>query len=676
MQRLAFAMARTITLFVLVVALNVLGTGAARAGLAPDGQLPIGGWCGPAASSMTDAAGAETQMSRLAAAGFNVVMHPCDPLVSWWDVATTRRALAAAGNHGLKVIVNDVRLDNAFRTGTTAQLDDVIADYSSYPALGGYVPMDEPRPDQFAALATVVRYLRDHDPAHPVFTNVYPNYVTGLGRPYPEYLDEYLETIQPTVLSYDNYRTSLFYPVNGTPQTFFANLVTARDAARAHGVPFWQVVLATEHTAVVGAPTAAQKLWEGMQTLAYGGKGVIFLTYWTPADPSYREAMIARDGVPTSRYYEMPAVNARLQTIGRELLSTDHRYTFQTGPVADGGITRPAGAPARVTGSVPTTVGIFDKSGYVYTLVANRDGTNAIRTTTQISYGASLPERLSASGTWSTPTPNATGGSSLASYTTDLAAGDAVLYRVRTPLPLNDEVLFGRVRDNVGNLYSVDSYGGVSHIGLAGWGQCPDGYRYVARNEWTNGFWLCARADLASRGFYAGNVINNYALFYRAQSGNMLPHGRGQAWNSCPATSRLIGASVEPNGFWVCIDAAGRLGPEAVFGRVRNNVGEWDVVDSANGVVISDGAGWGYCPEGYGYVGKHEWSSGFFLCARADLIPRLFYAGNVVSNNGTYYSVQWGAVSMLGAGGWNQCNGSSRLIGRLETPDGFWLCMQ
>jgi len=646
-----------------IVTATAFGGGIAHAGLAPAGEIPITYWCGPPRSALGDAAAARARVAQIKAAGFNVVMFPCND--GTWDVATTRLVLDAAAEQGLKVVISDSRVHAAVASETTAGLDDVIADYASHPGLGGYFVADEPLSGAAGSVGAVIRYLRAHDPDHPAFANLLPIWADAVRSSYPSYLDSHLRAGTPELFSFDNYRLD----------ANTANLAAARAASLAHATPFWQFVLSTAHPGYA-QPTAAQKLYEGMQTLAYGGAGIGYFTYWTVTNPGFGEAMIRLDGTTTSQYAEMPAINARLQTIGRELRTATSRYTFQNGTPESGARRRPAGAPVRIASAAPVTVGVFDKPGYVYTLVTNRNYSSSAVVTAQLSYNGSLPERLSASGSWATATPDSTGGGSLATYTTTLAAGDAALYRVRTPLVANDEVVVGRVRDNgPGELFAVDSYGVTQPEGIGSWGQCPSDYTYIGQNQWVNGFWLCLRDDLSSRGVYAGNVVSNYGMYFRAQGGAMTQLGTA-GWNQCPSTARLVGRLEEPNGFWVCLDAAGRLGPEAVVGRVRNNVGEWDVVDSQNGNVNAGGASWGQCPEGYGYVGKNEWANGFWLCARRDLVPRLFYVGNVVNNAGSYFSVQWGTVSLLGPAGWNRCDGTSRLIGRWETSDGFWLCLQ
>jgi hypothetical protein len=417
----------------------------AQAGLAPAGELPLGFWCGPPKSFVADPASAEARMTEIRTAGFNMASGPCDPR-DYYDPATNQRVLMAAQAAGIKVLLTDQRVRSAVASGNTAGLDQVISDYASYPALGGYDLADEPSASVFSQIGVVVSYLRAHDPEHPAYVNVLPDYASPslMGTSdYPTYLDQFLSTTGTSLLSYDH------YPVGG----FFTNLASARTAAAAHGVQFWQIVLSTRHLDYA-RPTPAQKRWEGMQTLAYGGRGVMFFTYWTVGaeDPvDWGKAIIDSRGAPTSQYAEMAAVNSELQTIGRVLLSATNRYTFQTGTPAPGAIGRPPGAPSAVVGRTQLTVGIFDDRDYVYTLVANRDDAKAQEATLRLGYGSSLPEELSPSGTWSTVLPTTTGGG-VATVSAALSAGGAILYRTHTPVAVNDELITGGVSGNAADL--------------------------------------------------------------------------------------------------------------------------------------------------------------------------------------------------------------------------------
>jgi hypothetical protein len=128
----------------------------------------------------------------------------------------------------------------------------------------------------------------------------------------------------------------------------------------------------------------------------------------------------------------------------------------------------------------------------------------------------------------------------------------------------------------------------------------------------------------------------------------------------------------------------GPPGAEAVFGRVRSNAGHWHLVDSHGKTYELRGATWNECPSGFTLVGAKFQPHGFWLCVRRDLAANRFYVGNVVGDLGNrdphhrhqYFRVRGRAVKMIRSEPWSRCRGASRLLGRFDDPNGFWVCME
>jgi hypothetical protein len=133
------------------------------------------------------------------------------------------------------------------------------------------------------------------------------------------------------------------------------------------------------------------------------------------------------------------------------------------------------------------------------------------------------------------------------------AAG--ALFRTRKPLPagpLGAEAVFGRMRSNVGHWHLVDSRGATYELRAATWGECPLAFRLVGTKRGADGFWLCARRDLAANRFYVGNVVKGSVRYYRVQSGRVRRLRVARRF-SCSGTSRLLGWFLSPDGFWLCL---------------------------------------------------------------------------------------------------------------------------
>lgn len=385
--------------------------------------FPISFWCGPPPEYIT-----VPRYKEIAAAGFNYVMPPCEGAAT---PELNRKILDTARAAGLKAFLSDSRMPLSI-TGTAnavKNLDAIVADYAKHPAFAGYHLTDEPNANAFAGLGEVVAYLRKRDPKHPAFINLFPNYASPeqLGTPtYETYLSRYLQTVHPFALSYDHYH----FLKDGDRPGFFANLLAARQAVKDSTLPFWQIVLAIPH-GPYRPLTEAEKRWEAMQTLAYGGKGLMYFTYWTPGDSSFDwgPALMKRDGTATPQYEEVKRINKDVQTIGKYLLNAIPSGVFQTGKLAPGGIPREQGTPVVFPDAGDVTVGLFRADTHLYVLFTNRDYKQTTETDVLLSNGLNPVEKLNKSnGKWETVKGEKTPDGDFKARLS-LAAGDGELYR-------------------------------------------------------------------------------------------------------------------------------------------------------------------------------------------------------------------------------------------------------
>jgi hypothetical protein len=512
----------------------------------PPPPIPIGFWCGP-----PDAFISPERYAEVLGAGFNFLMPPCE------GAPTSERntlILDAAADAGIRAWIGDGRMPMAV-TGipdATDRLDAIVADYASHPALAGYYITDEPGAAAFAGLAEVVAYLRSIDPSHPAYINLLPNYATSeqLGTPtYREHVQQFLDVVQPEILSYDHYH----FLVDGDRPGFFDNLAVVRELALLSDVPFWQIVLLTQHYGYRHL-TEPELLWEAMHTLVYGGKGVMFFTYWSVPDAAFQPAVIALDGTRTAYYDQIARVNAAARAIGSRLMEATSTGVFQNGPLAPGGAPRPPGAAVLIPGEAPVTAGIFEAGADTPVLLVNRDYAGAVSFDALLAAGSAPPEKLDeASGLWAdaaaVPQPDGT-----LQVHVDLAPGDGDLFLLHGPLsagPPGPEVMIGIVRADAGFMHMVDSDHGTATIGPGSWDTCFPGFTLDGHDVQSNGFWLCARDDLLSRTFYVGNVVADEGFYYRVQGG-AVERLADASWNTC-AEGSLLGTYFESDGFWICM---------------------------------------------------------------------------------------------------------------------------
>lgn len=357
----------------------------------PPKTFPIGFWCGPPEPYIT-----VEQYKRIAQAGFTMVLPPCGGTAT---VALNRKILDTARATGLKAIIADSRMPQSItgNAGAEEAIKAIVADYRKHPALLGYFITDEPGASRFAGLAEVVAALRKYDPDHLAYINLFPNYASTdrVAQPsqlntltYDEYLDKYLQTVKPDVLSWDHYH----FMQDGDRPGFFGNLVSVQRAAGAQRppLPFWQIVLSVQHGGY-RALNENELRFEAMQTLAYGGQGLLYFTYWLPDDPTFTwsHAIMNRDGTPGPLYEAVSQVNREVKTLGQWLYGARVLRTFQTGDVPADGQAQANDVPITVNGPGNLTVGAFrGREAYFYALITNRDYKQAIKTTVQAHAGA------------------------------------------------------------------------------------------------------------------------------------------------------------------------------------------------------------------------------------------------------------------------------------------------
>ncbi len=398
----------------------------------PPAEFPIAFWCGPPNAFVN-----REQLARIADAGFSVVTPSCGADGS---AATNRKLLDAARAAGLKVLVRDSRMPLSLTpgSGSAAALKSIVADYRKHPALLGYSITDEPGADRFDGLGQVVAELRRLDPDHVAYINLFPNYASNdlNGNPsqlqalnYDLYAQQFVSRVHPDVVSYDHYP---FLMDKDRPE-YFDNLTSIRKAALAPDppLPFWQIVQAIKH-GPYRALNEAEMRFQAMQTLAYGGKGLSYFTYWQPDDPSFKwsDGIVNLDGAPGPLYEPVKRVNRDVRAIERWIYTAVWSDTYQTGAVAHGA--RAASPESRVQAEpgADLTLGLFlgDK-GYGYLLVTNRDYRNAVDAHLKLRIGSSEPAALDMrTGKWTdiTAKPDPDG---VVPYSVRLEPGAAALIR-------------------------------------------------------------------------------------------------------------------------------------------------------------------------------------------------------------------------------------------------------
>jgi hypothetical protein len=242
---------------------------------------------------------------------------------------------------GLKAIVSEgpthvgdaeAALDDAEIARRVKALVDRVG---QHPAVFGYYLRDEPSATVFPGLG---RWAAAYAAAHPAATpyiNLFPNYASPaqLGtETYEQYLERFVEAVHPRYLSYDHYALMDDGTLRGG---YFQNLEAVRKAALAAGIPFWNIVLSNSHFRYA-EPTPAGLRFQLYTTLAYGGRGISYFTYFAPEVGNYRLAPIDQFGNRTPTWDMLRNVNLQIHKLAPTYLTLKSVNVFHHGEVPDG----------------------------------------------------------------------------------------------------------------------------------------------------------------------------------------------------------------------------------------------------------------------------------------------------------------------------------------------------
>ena len=310
-----------------------------RAADVPVGEWKVGApivnyWAGPGypgGSALDDAAA-----KQLKEGGWNVV---------WCN----EKELDVAQKHGLRGLLTDPLLSSAAHNNDLddpqkrALLDAFINRVKKHPALYAYHLRDEPSAAAFGHIGKVVAYLRERDPSHVPYINLFPIYASNeqlgtKGEPvaaYRQHLEQYVETVRPKLLSYDHYqshecrrRTEL--------------LSQSGDDARAVSGG-WRPV--DEHRAGPVAGCRIPPRFRGHREFPMATRCAIWFTrrwltvlkgisYYVYSYPKHEGGIALADGTPTPLYHALKPLNREFIAIATELQPLKSLGVYHAGDVA------------------------------------------------------------------------------------------------------------------------------------------------------------------------------------------------------------------------------------------------------------------------------------------------------------------------------------------------------
>ncbi len=288
---------------------------------------------GPHNEQMID----ETFYQKIAEAGFTSI-----PL-EYGNTELNKQALPLLQKYGLTCsALSDSRIDAAigydrtFSPDTPQEeidriIEEVVADYAEYgDIIEGWLLQDEPCEKRFEILGKVVSAFRKYAPEDSTMINLFPCWPgrETLGTAtYEEYLDEFVEQVNPHYLSYDNYH---FKKNNGVRSDFFSNLSMVRAEALENGLDPMVIILLTEHNDYADV-TYDQLEWEVNAAMVYGMKRISYFTFILEQyllDDGWTNACMSYTGEIWPHYYDVQKVNEWLLPLGNELFDKNSTGVF------------------------------------------------------------------------------------------------------------------------------------------------------------------------------------------------------------------------------------------------------------------------------------------------------------------------------------------------------------
>jgi hypothetical protein len=214
------------------------------------------------------------------------------------------------------------------------KISALVEEVRYHPAALGFLLRDEPGVPLMPGLGEVAAMLRQAMPGTWSYINLLPNYATAsqLGTPnYEAYVQKFVDEVHPPLLSYDNY--SLF---NGEMlDRFYTNLATFRSASQKAGIPLWNVILANSHFSYM-EPTDATLRLQAYSTIAYGGRGIEYFTYFAPKVGNFRLAPVDQFGHRTATWYKLRRLNNQIRELAPWLIKLHSTGVYHSAPLPEG----------------------------------------------------------------------------------------------------------------------------------------------------------------------------------------------------------------------------------------------------------------------------------------------------------------------------------------------------
>jgi hypothetical protein len=316
--------------------------------------------------SWGDLADIEAVMKDIFDCGFNATMFMSNGHIKY------------ALPHNLSVIFRDSRV-NPYVVVTPEKTDEIVQTVlneivtpEERKVVHFFQIKDEPHSSLFPRLGVWANAITKQNISPCI--NLFPECTSATNwgtKNYEEYVDSFVKTCQPHHLSYDNY--SLYNDNEFKEDRFYNNLEIIRKKSIQYNIPFWNVILGNTHFHYA-EPSETTFSIQVYSTLAYGGKGIGYYTYYPRPIGNYRLAPIDPFGYRTKTWNAMRYVNLQIHSLAPVYCQLKSVNVFHVQNVPTSGQGKNSSVHIKSIDNYPFLVGEFvDPNGKPYVLVVNKN---------------------------------------------------------------------------------------------------------------------------------------------------------------------------------------------------------------------------------------------------------------------------------------------------------------
>lgn len=277
--------------------------------------------------------------------GISIYENNFDTVRTALDLSQKAGLMYYPGYINLSHIINSSDPEYKLSDGDRASLKSFVDEFADHPAFAGIYAVDEPKKDRWHNLKQASDYIHSlpgrqdvdmmvshHAPhADPAATGTTEERNRDL---YTSYIDAF----DPPYLCYDAY--PLMYDLYGDPiinQNWLDNAQTMAEIGQEYGLPIYYFLLTLGHLSYRTPDNYRDMAWQSNLSLAYGVRGALVFTYWTPmaGDSTYTYGLVDREGNRTPVWYATQQVIEEYEPMNDVYMSFDWTGTMLVEADAD-----------------------------------------------------------------------------------------------------------------------------------------------------------------------------------------------------------------------------------------------------------------------------------------------------------------------------------------------------